>query len=240
MHFFERLKKKSQRNYAAANDMSVWAGALAHEIKNPLNTMRLNVDLLKEDWEQSADSPSESAKRRLGTLDREIGRLEEILNDFLRYARLPKPNPEKTNIAMLLNELLDFTEPEAQQLGINVVRQYSDDLPDVHIDKSQIKQALMNILLNAYQAMPDGGDVLVRADIMGSSIVADIVDNGEGISEDRIGKIFGLFYSTKEDGTGLGLPIAKRIVEMNNGEIRVKTQEGKGTTFSILLPIYQA
>jgi len=240
MHLLRRLRKKSQQNYSTANDMSTWAGALAHEIKNPLNTMRLNVDLLKEDWEQSADSPRENANKRLNALDKEIGRLEEILNDFLRYARLPKPNLEKTNITLPLNELLDFTEPEAQQLGINVVRQFADGLPDVYIDKSQIKQALINILLNAYQAMPDGGEILVKADIMDSSIVADIVDNGEGIPENRISKIFDLFYSTKEDGTGLGLPIAKRIIEMNNGEIRVKTQEGKGTTFSILLPIYHA
>jgi two-component system sensor histidine kinase HydH len=108
MRFFRRLKKKNDRSYPAVGNMSAWAGALAHEIKNPLNTMRLNVELLQEDWDQSDESIRAKSEKRLVTLIKEISRLEEILNDFLRFARLPKPNLEKSSIFLLLNELLDF------------------------------------------------------------------------------------------------------------------------------------
>ena len=218
--------------------MSAWAGALAHEIKNPLNTMRLNVELLQEDWDQSDESSRAKSKKRLDTLIKEISRLEEILNDFLRFARLPKLNLEKSNISLLLNELLDFTEPEAQQLNISVIKDFSNELPEVYLDRSQMKQALMNILLNAYQSMPSGGDVVIKAYRVDSSVCIDITDSGEGIPQEKLSRIFDLFYSTKENGTGLGLSITKRIIEMHNGEIRVNSKKGKGTTFSVLIPIH--
>jgi two-component system, NtrC family, sensor histidine kinase HydH len=238
MRFFRRLRKKNDHSYPAAGNMSAWAGALAHEIKNPLNTMRLNVELLQEDWDQSDESIRAKSEKRLDTLIKEISRLEEILNDFLRFARLPKLNLEKSNISLLLNELLDFTEPEAQQLNICVIKEYSNELPDVYVDRNQIKQALMNILLNAYQSMSSGGDVVIKVFRVDSSVCIDITDSGEGIPQEKLSRIFDLFYSTKENGTGLGLSIAKRIIEMHNGEIRVNSKKGKGTTFSVLMPIH--
>jgi signal transduction histidine kinase len=101
-----------------------------------------------------------------------------------------------------------------------------------------MKQALMNILLNAYQSMPSGGDVVIKAYEADSSVCIDITDSGEGIPQEKLNRIFDLFYSTKENGTGLGLSITKRIIEMHNGEIRVNSREGKGTTFSVLIPIH--
>jgi len=151
---------------------------------------------------------------------------------------LPKLNLEKSNISLLLNELLDFTEPEAQQLNISVIKDFSNELPEVYLDRSQMKQALMNILLNAYQSMPSGGDVVIKAYRVDSSVCIDITDSGEGIPQEKLSKIFDLFYSTKENGTGLGLSITKRIIEMHNGEIRVNSKKGKGTTFSVLIPIH--
>ncbi|HGJ64724.1 TPA: hypothetical protein ENS27_04960 [bacterium] len=237
MNLIKKLIGKGKSSSADVNNISTWVSSLAHEIKNPLNTIRLNIDLLKEDWQNSENSQDEKVIRRLNIMDKEISRLEQILNDFLRYARLPMPNPEKCNLALILDELLDFSEPEARQLQIDVKRYYNKDLPELYIDRSQIKQALINILINAYQSMPDGGVLVIQVIKLDSALQIDISDNGNGIPEDKLDQIFNLFYSTKEDGTGLGLPIARRIIEMHNGEIKVKSQIGKGTTFSVFLPI---
>ena len=253
MDFFRRSKRKNKIRRSAEGDMAAWVGALAHEIKNPLNTMRLNVQLLQEDVEggfepaATGDPPgrlydgSNRAKvlKRLKTLGKEVDRLEEILNDFLRLARLPQPNLQPSNMALLLDEFLDFIEPETQQLDIKVVRDFNDDLPEVDLDSGQMKQALLNIILNANQSMSPGGQLTIKAYRTDDHMSIDIADTGEGIPPDRIDKLFDLFYSTKKEGTGLGLPIAGRIVNMHGGEIRVKSQEGEGTTFSILLPIHE-
>jgi two-component system sensor histidine kinase HydH len=211
---------------------------LAHEIRNPLNTMRLNLQLLQEDWEQSEGSDKAKAPKRLETLGKEVDRLEETLNDFLRLARLPTPDLRPANISLLLDEFLDFIEPEAQQSHIEVVRDFHDDLPEIDLDSGQIKQALLNIILNANQSMPAGGQLVVKAHRENDHIAIDIADTGEGIRPDRINKLFDLFYSTKKEGTGLGLPMAQRIVSLHGGNIQVTSQEGKGTTFSIRLPIH--
>ncbi|MGQ9608638.1 MAG: sensor histidine kinase [bacterium] len=210
------------------------ASSLAHEIRNPLNTIRINLQLLEEELNQD----SNSTKRRLNTINKEIDRLESILTGFLRFVRIPKPDIKKRSLYILLNELLDFTEPEAQQLNIEIIRNFNSDLPEIDMDDNQIKQALLNIILNANQAMPSGGKIIVKAYKTNNHVSIDITDTGEGVSPDRIDKLFNLFYSTKEDGTGLGLPIAKRIIDMHNGEIKVKSKLGGGTTFSVILPIH--
>ena len=238
MSFFRRSKKKGKAKRPDGGNMATWVSALAHEIKNPLNTMRLNLLLLQEDWSQPDQSEKTKVLKRLETLRKEVDRLEETLNDFLRLARLPQPHLQPSNILSLLNEFLDFIEPEAQQLHIKVARDFHEDLPEVSVDSGQIKQALLNIVLNANQSMSGGGQLTVKAYRTNDHMSIDIADTGEGILPDRIDKLFGLFYSTKKEGTGLGLPIAARIVNMHGGNIRVKSQVDKGTTFSILLPIH--
>ncbi len=238
MRFFRRLRRKGRIKRSIEGDMSAWLSALAHEIRNPLNTMRLNLQLLQEDWNQPGDFDREKALRRLNTLSKEVDRQEEILTDFLRLARLPKPDFQPSDVSLLLHELLDFMEPETQQSNIQVIRDFQANLPPVELDSGQIKQALLNIILNANQAMPEGGQLAVKAYRTNDHISIDISDTGEGVRPDRIDKLFDLFYSTKKEGTGLGLAIVKRIIDMHDGEIRVESQEGEGTTFSIILPIH--
>ena len=224
--------------------MIAWVGALAHEIKNPLNSMKMNLQLLQEDLSSDLKSDPDSgttneikALRRLEILSGEVNRLEEILNDFLRLARLPEPDLQPGNISVLLDELLDFIEPEARQLDIELVRNFDENLPVVYFDSDQIKQALLNIILNANQSMSAGGKLTVNAHRTDGYISIDVIDTGEGIPSERIDRLFDLFYSTKKDGTGLGLSIARRIANMHSGEIRVNSQENEGTTVSILLPV---
>ena len=238
MKFFRRSKRKEKLRRSEEDNIAAWAGALAHEIKNPLNTMKINLLLLQEDWNEQDGSNKTKILKRFETLGKEIDRLEEILSDFLRLARLPQMNPQPNSISLLLNELLDFVEPEIQQLHIKVLRDFDENLPTLYLDNGQIKQALLNIILNANQSMPAGGQLIVKAYVTNDYISIDVIDTGEGIPPDRNDKLFDLFYSTKKEGTGLGLSIAKRIVNMHGGEISVKSQVGKGTTFSILLPIH--
>lgn len=249
MSLFRRSRKKREVKRSADDSMVAWVGALAHEIKNPLNSMKINLQLLQEDIGVSLEScpvpeGHERAKtlRKLETLSKEVDRLEQILNDFLRLARLPQPDLKPGDIASLLNELLDFVEPETRQGEIELVRDFDRDLPAVYFDSGQMKQALLNIILNANQSMPAGGKLTVKAYRTNKHISIDVTDTGEGIPPDSIDRLFDLFYSTKKGGTGLGLSIARRIASMHNGEIRVKSRESKespekGTTFSILLPI---
>ena len=239
MNFFRRSKNKGRAKCSIEDGMATWVGALAHEIKNPLNTMKLNLQLLQEDWSQPDEPDRTKALKKLGTLAKEVDRLEEILNDFLRLARLLQPNLQPSDVSLLLDELLDFIEPETQQLHIKLVRDFDADLPAVDLDNGQIKQALLNIILNANQSMPTGGQLTIKAYETDNRVSIDITDTGEGIPPDRIGKLFDLFYSTKKEGTGLGLPIAAQIINTHGGEIRVESQEGEGTSFSILLPIHR-
>ena len=224
--------------------MVAWVGALVHEIKNPLNSMKINLQLLQEDIGASLNSVSASHEtdgarilKKLGVLSGEVDRLEEILNDFLRLARLPQPELQPGDISSLLDEFLDFIEPETQQLGIELIRDVDRDLPTAHFDSGQMKQALLNIILNANQSMSAGGQLTVKARATNGHISIDITDTGEGIAPERIDRLFDLFYSTKKDGSGLGLSITRRIVNMHGGAIKIESQVGEGATFSILLPI---
>ncbi len=240
MSFFRRSKKGKKVGLSIGDNMAVWLSALAHEIKNPLNTMKLNLQLLQEDWKHPEPPDKAKALKRLEILERAVDRQEVILNNFMDLARLPQPKFHPSNLCLLLNEILDFIEPEAQKLNISVIRDFHDDLPEIELDNGQIKQALLNVIKNANESMPNGGQLIVKTRKTNGSISIDITDTGEGISPDRIDKLFDLFYSTKKDGTGLGLSITKRIINMHGGDISVDSQEGKGSTFSINLPINQS
>jgi two-component system sensor histidine kinase HydH len=240
MNLFHRLRKTDKGNRFIEDDISVWLSALAHEIKNPLNTMKLNLQLLQEDFKQPDQPDKVKTLKRLEILEKAVDRQEVILDDFMDLARLPQPKMQINNIWSLLNDILDFIEPEAQQININVVRDFHEDLPEVELDNGQIKQALLNVIKNANQAMPYGGKLVVKAYRTNGNVAIDIIDNGTGIPPDKIDKLYDLFYSTKKDGTGLGLSITQRIIKMHGGEILVKSQEGKGSTFSIILPINHA
>ena len=137
---------------------------------------------------------------------------------------------------MLIEEVLDFNEPESQRRNIEVVREIYN-LPPIQLDAMQFKQALLNLIINANQAMEDGGKLMIRARSLNGQVQIDVEDTGEGIPVDMKNQIFELFVSTKDDGTGVGLAIAKQIVEGHGGNIEVESQPNQGTTFSIRLPI---
>ena len=211
------------------------AGGLAHEIKNPLSTLSLNLQLLAEDWEEGGGARDARAMRRIETLQRESERLAGVLDDFLRFARGHDLNLVPGDLFAVVAEVLDFFAPEAEQDGVDVRRDLKP-LPRVALDADTIKQALFNIVLNAQQAMPEGGQIFVQTAARNGDVFVHITDTGCGIPREEREAIFRPYHSTKQGGTGLGLPTSRRIVEEHGGSLRVESEVGKGSRFTLRLP----
>jgi len=223
------------------------ADGLAHEIKNPLSTMSINLALLQEDWERAgaARNPSapertpreERSLKRIKTLQREVRRLEHILEEFLHYARGGEVNRKPEDISRIVRELLEFVEPEDEQAQIRHHVDLQVGLPLVLADEAQIKQAVLNLLVNARQAMPQGGELLVRVRRLLNQVEISVTDTGIGMSPEKLERCFDEYWSDKQGGTGLGLATARRIIEEHGGTIATVSEVGRGTSFSIYLPL---
>jgi len=213
------------------------AGGLAHEIKNPLSTMSLNLDLLVEDF-QGAETPRDRrVLQKLVRVRKETGRLNDIVEDFLRFARVQDLKVEPSDLNAVVDDLRDFCEPQAMGQGIVIRSQYDPDLPMVPLDVDLFKQALWNLVRNAHHAMPDGGDLMLQTRLEGDFAVLDITDTGVGMTPDVAAKVFDAFYSTKPGGSGLGLPTTRKIVEAHGGSIALQSEPGQGSRFTVRLPL---
>ena len=221
-------------------ELSLLAGGLAHEIRNPLSTLKINLQLLEEDLTKPHDGDGlRRASDKLDALRREVQRMSDILDDFLRFARMPTVETAPRDVNAIVAEVVRFMGAAARRNGINILAGYGN-LPLCMADKDLLKQALLNILINAEQAMPAGGDIMVRTSAEGDNIRISIADTGGGIRDDVMQRIFDPYFSTKSDGTGLGLSTAKRIVEQHGGRIEVHSQVSHGSCFDIILPVNRA
>jgi signal transduction histidine kinase len=238
---FERMVAAVGRaqSRALANERLAAIGKMAahvtHEIRNPLSSIGLNIELLEE--ELAAGKVSGEARSLLTSITREVQRLENLSEEYLRVARLPQPRMEADDLASTVRDIVQFAKPEMDRAGIELVLEVAEEVPPALFDESQIRQALLNMMRNAREAMPSGGriDVSVKAD--GMSVVVGVDDRGAGIPDDVRARIFDPFFSTKGEGTGLGLAITRQIVEAHGGSIACEAREGGGTSFRILLPI---
>ena len=221
------------------------AGGLAHEIKNPLSTIRLNMQLLAEDILPDANpdetepplSPEQQrAAKRIEAVQRECARLEELLNNFLDYAKVRRIELAPCDLNLELADALDFFEPECDAAGIEIVPYLEADLPTVRLDREAFRGALVNLLLNAKQAMPDGGQIIVQSRSHGDRVSVYLTDTGVGMDDATASKMFEAFFSTKPGGSGLGLPTTAKIIEAHGGTIAVQSELGHGTRFTIELP----
>jgi two-component system, NtrC family, sensor histidine kinase HydH len=214
------------------------AAGLAHEIKNPLSTITLNLQLLQEDWREAASPKEKRTLKRLNTLARETSRLNDLLEDFLRFARLQHGEFQPCDLTALLGEILDFVAPQADRQRIAIRTALAPGLPVLRADPKLLKQALLNLVINAEQAMPDGGELLIQTSAPEPGLVQlDITDTGVGIPDAHLGKLFRLYFSTKEGGSGLGLATVRRIVDLHGGTIQVASEVRKGTHFTLRLPL---
>jgi len=218
-------------------DLAELAGGFIHDVKNHLSTLNLSLQLLSEDL---ADPQSPRERRALDRVERlhaECQRLVDLSNDFLRFARVKDLELQQTDLSVLIDELIDFFEPIARTHDISIKSYIPADLPTVEVDRGLLKQALLNLLLNAEQAMPGGGELTLQAHSDGNAIILSLIDTGKGMPREVLAKAFKPFFSTRPGGTGLGLPTTRKIIEAHNGQITVESEVGKGTRFTIRLPL---
>ena len=221
---------------SAYTELAQLAGSLAHEIKNPLSVIRMNVELLEEDLEEIATPETRRAVTKIGIVKRQCTRLENLLNDFLRFARLSQLDLQPGNLNDQIEHVLDFYEPQAQKQSVEVVRYLDADLPHVLLEPQSLQAALMNLVKNAMESMPEGGRLEVRTRATLRGVVLDLIDTGIGMDDVTLLKMFENFYSNKDGGSGLGLPTAKKIIEAHGGLINVQSERGRGTQFSLQFP----
>ena len=229
---YEEEAKRAER-LSALGDM---AAGVAHEIRNPLNAISITAQRLKSEFVPQKEQEEYTSFTRI-ILD-EIKRLDNIINQFLSLAKAQKLNLVPTDMGKFLNEVTNLTEIEAKEKDIHLNREI-DKLPEIKIDPSELKKALLNIMLNGIQAMPSSGTLGIRSYLnnLQRNIIIEVKDSGGGIPKEKLSKIFQPYFSTKEKGIGLGLSIAYRIISDHNGKIEVKSEVGKGTIFTIKLPI---
>jgi two-component system NtrC family sensor kinase len=216
------------------------AAHVTHEIRNPLSAMGLNIEMLEEELAQENGSERAEVKNLLAAIHREVQRLEHLSEEYLRVARLPQPRMEAEDLASAVREIVEFATPEIENAGCNVTLHVAASLPLTLFDEAQLRQALLNLLRNAREAMPGGGPIEVSVSAEGMSVVLNVDDQGIGVPEDIRARVFDPFFSTKGEGTGLGLAITRHIVEAHGGTVTCESRVDGGTRFRIALPIAPA
>lgn len=217
-------------------EIAVLAGALAHEIKNPLSTIGLNLELMAEELDPPASPRDHRVLTKVRNVQRECEHLQEILEAFLRFAKAGEPELEAADLNEVVREFIDFFRPTAAAAEIDVSPHLAADLPAVRLDKGLMRQVLLNLALNAKQAMPAGGLLEIQTAVCGDRVELRVIDSGCGMDEGTLGRMWQAFFSRRPGGSGLGLPTARRIVEAHGGTIACESAVGQGTRFTIVLP----
>jgi PAS domain S-box-containing protein len=228
----ERLSTQLQVSERLVQLGRITAG-VAHEVRNPLNSMRLWLENLKANLSEADELPQQAVR----VLDSEIDRLDTVVKRFLDFTRPPDMHQEEMVLKSLLEEVLGFARPQFERAGITVETHFGPDVPPVLADQQLLKQALINLVLNAVEAMPGGGRLTVSLHRRGEQAGIEIEDTGKGIAPEHHPRIFQLFFTTRPGGSGIGLASAFRTVQLHNGSIDFESEVGRGTTFRIELPL---
>ncbi len=209
------------------------AAGVAHEIRNPLGIMKTSADMIKRSF-----NAGEQNYELAGFLIEEVDRLNRVVTRLLDFAKPSVPNVAPCDIGEIMDRALALAGPQHRVQNLEVVKNYTHGLPKAPVDREQICQVFLNLIINAIQAMPKGGRLTLSTGMDGGETVwAGVADTGEGIDESIVDNIFDPFFTTKASGSGLGLAIAYRIVEGHEGRLEVKSDHGKGTAFTVVLPV---
>jgi signal transduction histidine kinase len=222
---------------------------VAHEVKNPLNAMTIHLELLKQKLgvvQEPVTVPAHAGpglgrpvdlSKHVNIISDEIRRLDQVVVGFLKFARPDELKLQPVQLASLVSEVASITAPEAERRQISLRTECPPGLPEINADPGMLQQALLNLALNACQAMPEGGTLRVACRAVAHRRVeVDITDTGVGIPPEDLGRIFDLYFTTKEKGSGIGLSMVFRIVQLHDGDIEVQSTPGTGTTFKLIFP----
>ncbi|MGC1274312.1 MAG: ATP-binding protein [Planctomycetaceae bacterium] len=229
-----RAVGQDDRSHSA--EIAALAGGLAHEIKNPLSTIGLNLELLAEEIGTPASPREHRMLRKVENVQRECDHLREILDAFLQFACAGEPDLETCDLNDVVRDFLDFYRPTAAADGIDVSPHLASDLPALRLDRRLMRQMLLNLALNAQQAMPQGGLLEIQTSLADDAVALRVIDNGCGMDAATTAKMWQAFFSRKPGGSGLGLPTVRKIIESHNGTIACESAVGQGTRFTIRLP----
>jgi len=212
------------------------AAGAAHEINNPLTVISANIQILQRKANETGNREKESTQYQ--TILQQTNKISKIITDLVNYAHPEKPHRQAANIQQIITQSLDAVNHRATFKKITLKNKLPKDLPPLNVDAIQIGKVLINLLINAEQAMPDGGTITITGRKEDGQIIIQVADTGQGIPPEQLAVIFDPFFTTREagQGTGLGLAICHSLMEQNNGKIKVKSSVGSGTTFNLFLP----
>lgn len=229
----KRALERNLRQKEKLTAMGELASGVAHEVRNPLNAIGMIAQRLNKEFEPKADA--QEYRTLSNTIVTEVRRLNDIIQRFLKFARPSKLHVSKVELHALLNEVVELIQPEVTSKGGEIVEQFGN-LSVVVVDPDQMKQVFLNLLQNSAHAIRKGGRIEVRTRAEESHLLIEIHDTGPGIAPEHLDKIFDLYFTTKDGGTGMGLSIAHQIVAAHGGSIKVESRPGDGTVFTIMLP----
>jgi PAS domain S-box-containing protein len=215
------------------------AAKVAHEIRNPLSSISLNAELLEDEIGGYDTANTNEAKGLLKAIISEVDRVTALTEEYLQFSRLPQVSPTQGSLEQALEDVLELLHHDLSQKKIAVHYRVVKKFPEMCFDRAQIRRVFLNIIRNAMEAMPKGGQLQIRLEEKNQKAVVHITDTGMGIPEEALAKIFEPFFTTKDFGTGLGLAIVQQIIDEHGGQISCSSKVGEGTTFSIALPLNQ-
>ena len=219
--------------------ITLLAAGVAHEIGNPLNSLNIHLQLMERELKKLSTAQGERLREDLRVARDEIARLDQIINQFLRAIRPTQPELQPTTVNEVIADTLVLLEREIGDRDILVEQELGPNVPRILLDRAQLKQAFYNIIKNALQAMRSGGILRIRTEANSTHVIVSFIDSGHGIAPEEIGQLFEPYFTTKENGTGLGLMIVQRIVREHGGTIEVESDKDRGTTFRVKLPIHE-
>jgi signal transduction histidine kinase len=231
----KRALEEKLREVEHLSGIGQFARGIAHEIRNPLNFISLSIDHLREKYVPLEDARKEKFESLMMSIKQEIQRLNKLVGGFLDYGKPIKLSLREVELHSLVGEVLALVLAKAEKDNVEIITRY-EVLPKLSLDPELIKTCIFNVILNAFQAMPDGGRLTVKTEASNSKVSMFFEDTGTGISRENLSKVFDPFFSTKESGLGLGLALTRRVVEEHGGKVDIQSTEGKGSTITISFP----
>ncbi len=233
----ERIAQEERASGERFATLSQLSAGVAHEVGNPLNALQIHLELLKKEIKKLSLKSQEKLMHFVKIIREEIDRLDKIVTQFLEASRPSPLKLEETRVENIMKELITLLSPEFRKKRIKIKEDYSPYIPSVLLDRNQTRQAFLNILKNSIEAMPKSGHIYIYTFLKGDRVEIKIKDEGIGISEDKLHRIFEPYFTTKKEGSGLGLMITYRIVKAHGGDIKVKSEVKKGTEITVILPL---